>query len=256
MSGASEAQDLAGRVAIVTGAAHGIGLATARRFLRAGARVVLADRSDDAGRALEAELAAEGHDVRFVSVDVAREDDVRRLVDTAVAAFGTVDVVFNNAGVRGADALTADVTLDEFERVLGVNLVGAFLVMKYALKVMVAAGRGAIVNNASVLGLVGFKQQAAYTASKGGVVQLTRTAALEYGGRGIRVNCLCPGFVAAGLADPLHSARLAAMAKITVPLGRLGTVDEIAEAALFLASDRASFLTGAVLAADGGLIAQ
>lgn len=251
----SETQDLAGRVAIVTGGAHGIGLATARRFLRAGARVMLADRNADDGRAVAAELAEAGHDVRFTAADVAREDDVRGLVDATVAAYGTVDVLFNNAGVRGVDALTADVALDDFERVIGINLVGAFLVMKYALKVMAGAGRGAIVNNASVLGLVGFKQQAAYTAAKGGVVQLTRTAAIEYAARGIRVNCLCPGFVAAGLADPAHALRLTAMAKVTVPMGRLGTLDEIAEAALFLASDRASFLTGAVLAADGGLIA-
>lgn len=248
-------KDLAGRVALVTGAAHGIGLATARRFLQAGARVMLADRHAEAGQAAAAALAAEGHDARFCPVDVAREDDVRAMVDATVAAFGTLDVAFNNAGVRGVDALTADVTLDDFERVIGINLVGAFLVMKHALKVMAPAGRGAIVNNASVLGLVGFKQQAAYTAAKGGVVQLTRTAAIEYAARGIRVNCLCPGFVAAGLADPGHALRLAALAKVTVPMGRLGTLDEIAEAALFLASDRASFLTGAVLAADGGFVA-
>jgi len=249
-------QDLAGRAAIVTGAARGIGLATARRFLRAGARVMLADVDAQAGEAIRAELASQGHDVRFAAVDVAHEDEVEAMVAATVAAFGGVDVVFNNAGVRGTDAPTADLALAEFERVIGVNLVGAFLVMKHALKTMAPAGRGAIVNNASMLGLVGYRNQSAYTAAKGGVVQLTRTAAVEYATRGIRINCICPGFVEGGLADPARAKELAALARITVPMARLGTVDEVAEVALFLASDRASFLTGAIIAADGGYIAR
>lgn len=249
-------QDLAGRAAIVTGAARGIGLATARRFLAAGARVMLADVDAQAGEAIRAELAGQGHDVRFAAVDVAREDEVEAMVAATTAAFGGVDVVFNNAGVRGTDAPTADLALAEFERVIGVNLIGPFLVMKHALKTMAPAGKGAIVNNASMLGLVGYRNQAAYTAAKGGVVQLTRTAAVEYATRGIRINCICPGFVEGGLADPARAKELAALARITVPMARLGTVDEVAEVALFLASDRASFLTGAVVAADGGYVAR
>lgn len=249
-------QELAGRTAIVTGAARGIGLASARRFAAAGARLMLADVDVEAGNVACAGLAAQGHDVRFAAVDVTHEDAVEQMVAQTVAAFGGVDVVFNNAGVRGTDAPTGDLALAEFERVLRVDLVGAFLVMKHALRVMAPAGAGAIVNNASMLGLVGYRNQAAYTAAKGGVVQLTRTAALEYAARGIRINCVCPGFVEGGLADPSREKDLAALAQVTVPMARLGTVDEIADAVLFLASDRASFLTGAILAADGGYVAR
>ncbi len=248
--------DLAGRAAIVTGAARGIGLATARRFAVAGARVLLADVDTQAGEAARAALAGDGHDVRFAAVDVAREDAVTDMVAQTVAAFGGVDVVFNNAGVRGIEAPTAEVSLAEFERVIAVNLVGAFLVMKHALRVMAPAGRGAIVNNASMLGLVGYRNQSAYTAAKGGLVQLTRTAAVEYAARGIRINCICPGFIEGGLADPARAKDLAALARIVVPMTRLGTSEEVAEVALFLASDRASFLTGAIVAADGGYVAR
>ena len=248
--------ELTGRVAIVTGAARGIGLATARRFLDAGARVVLADVDATEGESVCAGLAAQGCEVRFVATDVRREADVEAMIAHAVDAFGGVDVVFNNAGVRGLEAPTAQLPLAEFERVIGVNLVGAFLVMKHALAIMAPAGKGTIVNNASMLGLVGYRNQAAYTAAKGGMIQLTRTAALEYAARGIRINCVCPGFVEGGLADPARAKELASLARITVPMGRLGAAHEVAELALFLASDRASFLTGAVIAADGGYIAR
>lgn len=253
---AAAGDDLAGRSAIVTGAARGIGLAAARRFATAGARVMLTDIDAEAGGAACAALEADGYDVRFAAADVASEVAVEAMVAQTVAVFGSVDVVFNNAGVRGIDAPTADVPLSEFERVLAVDLVGTFLVLKHALRAMASAGRGAIVNNASMLGLVGYRNQAAYTAAKGGVVQLTRTAALEYATRGIRVNCICPGFVEGGLANPARAKDLAALARIVVPMARLGTVEEIAEVALFLASDRAAFLTGAIIAADGGYVAR
>ncbi len=248
--------ELAGKVAIVTGAAAGIGLATARRFAAAGATIVLADCDDAAGAAAAAALAAEGARTLFVPTDVAVEEDVRALVARTVTAFGGLDVLFNNAGVTGPEAPTADVAAEDWQRVLAVNLTGTFHALKHGIPAMLARGGGAVVNNASIFGLVGFAGRAAYSAAKGGVIALTRTAALDYASRNIRVNCICPGFVDTRMVDGTHAHRMHAFAKVLVPMGRLARAEEVAELALFLASPRASYLTGAVLPLDGGYVAR
>ncbi|MFO1399000.1 MAG: SDR family NAD(P)-dependent oxidoreductase [Burkholderiales bacterium] len=246
----SHARDeLEGRVAVITGAAGGIGRALAHRMAQAGASVVLADR-DDAGADVAAKIVADGGTARFVRTDITVEDDVGELVRATLAAHGRLDVLVNNAGIKGREAALTVLDAGEFAQVLAVNLTGTFLTMKHAIPAMLAGGGGTVVNNASVFGLVGFANHAAYAASKGGVVQLTRTAALEFAMRNVRVNCLCPGFV-----DTEMVSR-AALAKMLVPQGRLGTVDEIAEMAVFLASDRAAYITGAVFAIDGGFTAR
>ncbi len=248
----SAQRELDGRVAIVTGAAGGIGRAMARRMAQAGASVVLTDRDAEGGAQVAAALAAEGLRARFVRADVTQEDDVRALVDAAVAAHGRLDILANNAGIKGTEAPLTSIDAGEFAQVLAVNLTGTFLAMKHGIAAMLAGGGGAVVNNASIFGLVGFANHAAYAASKGGVVQLTRAAALEFATRNVRVNCLCPGFVDTDMV----SRTALAFAKVLVPQGRLGTVDEIAEVALFLASERAAYITGAAFAVDGGFTAR
>lgn len=250
------AGELAGKVAIVTGAAAGIGLATARRFAAAGACVVLADCDEATGAAATAALTAQGARALFVRTDVADEDDVRALVARTVAAFGGLDVLFNNAGLTGPEAATADVAQADWQRVLAVNLSGTFHALKHGIPAMLARGGGAVVNNASIFGLVGFAGRAAYSAAKGGVIALTRTAALDYATRNVRINCICPGFVDTRMVDGADAHRLHAFAKVLVPMGRLGQAEEVAELALFLASPRASYLTGAVLPQDGGYVAR
>jgi len=244
--------ELADRVAIVTGAAGGIGRAMARRMAHEGAIVVLTDRDVAGGEEAAAALAADGAAVRFVCADITQEDDVVRLVRTTVESYGHLDVLANNAGIKGTEAPLTTIDAGDFARVLAVNLTGTFLTMKHGIAAMLAGRGGAVVNNASISGLVGFANHAAYAASKGGVVQLTRTAALEFAKSNVRVNCLCPGFV----DTEMISRSSLAIAKMLVPQGRLGTVDEIADLAVFLASERASYVTGAVLAVDGGYTAR
>jgi len=249
---ASGAGELAGRVAIVTGAASGIGRATARRMAHAGAAVMLADRDEVRGNEAAAALAGEGCTARFFRVDVTREDEVRALVRETVAAYGGLDVLANNAGIKGSEVATAEVDAAEFERVLAVNLTGTFLTMKHGIAAMLAGRGGAVVNNASMLAMVGVAHHAAYAASKGGVVQLTRTAAIEYASRNVRVNSLCPGFTDSEMVN----RNVITYAKVLVPMGRLATPDEIADLAVFLASDRAAYITGAAIAIDGGYTAR
>lgn len=250
--------ELKGKAAIVTGASSGIGQATAELFAEEGAAVVIADVIDDAGQALADQLAGRGHDVCFVHADVSRDSDVAAMVQFAMSRYGRVDVLFNNAGIEGEQAATADATLENWSRVIGVNLTGVFLGMKYGIAAMLQHGGGAVINNASVAGLVGFAGIPAYAASKGGVVQLTRTAALEYASRNVRVNCVCPGVIDTPMVerfahnDPAIEAQLSAMA----PVERLGKAREVAELVMFLASDRSSFVTGAVIPVDGGFVAR
>lgn len=252
----SSRDDLAGRVAIVTGGAKGIGFATAQRFAEAGAAVVLVDCDEARGAAAAAMLAEGGWTARYARADVAREDDIRAMVADTVREFGQLDVLFNNAGIAGTETAITDLAADDFARVLAVNLTGTFNAMKHGIAAMLAGRGGAVVNNASMWGLVGQPKRAAYCAAKGGVVQLTRVAALEYASKNIRVNCICPGFVETDMfggpdANPLH-----AYAKVLVPMARVAQPCEIAEVALFLASDRSSYLTGAVLPVDGGYVAR
>jgi len=246
-----------GRVAVITGAAHGIGRATALAFGRAGASVVVSDYSE-AGEAVAEETRQGGGQATFIRADVARADEVERLIRDGEAHFGRIDFLFNNAGIEGEQAPTADASLDNWDRVIAVNLSGVFYGMKYAIPALLRAGGGAIVNNASVAGLVGFAGIPAYAASKGGVVQLTRTVALEYATQGIRVNCVCPGVIDTPMVERFSHGDPAVRDALTSmqPVGRMGRPDEIAGAVLYLCSDEASFITGAVLPVDGGYLAR
>lgn len=247
-----------GKVALVTGAASGIGRAAALTFAARGARVLLADRDAEAGDAAVGEIEARGGEAAFVQVDVSSDAEVTVLLTRTVEIFGRLDYAFNNAGVEGASAPTAECTEENWDRVLSINLKGVWLCMKHEIPRMLQQGGGAIVNCSSVAGLVGFANSPAYVASKHGIIGLTRTAALEYATRGIRVNALCPGVIQTPMidrftrGDPQARQALEAME----PMGRLGTPEEIAEAAVWLCSDAASFVTGQALAVDGGFVSR
>ncbi len=249
------------RVVVITGAAGGIGQELSRSFAGAGDRLVLGDVDEAAGQALAAQLSADGVDASFVPCDVGSADDVRGLIDAAVQRHGRLDVAINNAGITHLSAPTAEFDVDEFDRILAVNLRGVFLGLRYELPVMVAQGSGVVINIASVLGLVGFAGAAAYTAAKHGVVGLTRCAALETAQQGVRVNAICPGFIETpmvtvhGIAAAPGTEMYDVVAALH-PMGRMGQPDEIASAALFIASTDASFMTGHTLVLDGGFVAQ
>jgi len=245
------------KVAIVTGAASGIGKATARLFSVEGAKVVVADWDEEAGAAVAAELRREGGHAIFVQADVSRSEDMQRMVQAALNEFGRIDILINNAGIEGQQAQTADATEENWDHVMEVNLKSVFLGMKYVIPQMLAQGGGAIVNNASVAGLVGFAGSPAYCASKGGIIQLTRVTALEYAARSIRVNCVCPGVILTPMVERVAMTQEVMQALVGMePVGRLGRPEEIASAILFLASDEASYVTGAILPVDGGLVAR
>jgi NAD(P)-dependent dehydrogenase (short-subunit alcohol dehydrogenase family) len=246
--------DFSGRVALVTGAAAGIGRASALAFAAAGAAVVVAD-VDHAGGDETVRLAREaGGDARFVPADVASSDSVQRMVDATIAAYGRLDFAHNNAGVAAAQHDVGDLPEAEWDRVQGVMLRGVYLCMKYEIPHLLAVG-GALVNTASGAGLVGYPGQSPYVSSKHGVLGLTKSAALEYGHRGVRVNAVCPGTVRTPMVEA--ATRMPGLEEQLValhPIGRIGTPDEIAQAVLWLCSDGASFVLGHALAVDGGYV--
>ena len=248
---------LDGKVAVVTGAASGIGRATANLFASEGAKVVLADWDERQGSRVADELREAGHDAVFVRVDVSRPEDVEGMISTAVERYARLDVLFNNAGIEGEQAPTADCTLENWERVINVNLKGVFLGMKYGIPAMLKGGGGAIINNASVAGIVGFAGIPAYCASKRGVIQLTKAAALEYAKQGIRVNVICPGVIWTPMVERFtaQSDETRKALESLEPVGRFGTPEEVARLALFLASDDSAFCTGAPFIVDGGFVA-
>lgn len=249
---------LAGKVAIVTGAASGIGAATARLFADEGAKLVLADWDEERGQLVLSDVRSRGAEARFVKTDVSKPEDTEAMVRAAVESYGRLDVIFNNAGIEGEmNKPTADCTLENWQRVIGVNLTGVFLGMKYAIPEMLKSGGGSVINNASVAGLVGFAGIPAYCAAKGGVVQLTKCAALEYAAQGIRVNVICPGVIWTPMVERATggSAEAEAAFKSMEPVGRFGAPEEIARMALFLASDDSAFCTGAPFIVDGGFVA-
>jgi NAD(P)-dependent dehydrogenase (short-subunit alcohol dehydrogenase family) len=250
--------ELKGKVAVVTGGASGIGRTAVELFAREGAAVVAADVTDDAGQQVADDIAAAGGSCTFLHVDISKESDVEAMIQMALSHYGRLDVLFNNAGIEGDQAPTAESTVENWDRVIAINLRGTFLCLKHGIAAMLPRGGGSIVNNASVAGLVGFAGIPAYCASKGGIVQLTRTAALEYATQGIRVNCLCPGVIDTPMVRRFTHGEAAATDQFTAmePVGRLGRASEVAELALFLASDRSSFVTGAVIPVDGGFVAR
>jgi NAD(P)-dependent dehydrogenase (short-subunit alcohol dehydrogenase family) len=248
-----------GKVALVTGAASGIGRATALAFGRAGACVVVADTSVDGGHATAAMIVEAGGKALFVQTNVTRAAEVEALIDKTVTYYGRLDCAFNNAGIQEENQLLADGDDAQFDRIMNVNVKGVWLCMKYQLRQMLAQGSGAIVNNASALGLVGAPAHAIYAASKHAVVGLTKSAAVEYARSGIRINSLCPGSVktpmlarALGREEALSEKKQRA----AHPIGRFAEPAEIANAALWLCSEQASFVTGHQLAVDGGLTAM
>jgi NAD(P)-dependent dehydrogenase (short-subunit alcohol dehydrogenase family) len=243
---------LAGKVAIITGAGSGIGWAAARRFADEGARVVCADISGQ-----EREIADLLGDLALpVSVDVTKAADVQRMVATAVDSFDRVDILLNNAGFGGPLAPLADIDEAVFDSILAINLKSVFLGMKYAIPVMLDAGGGAIVNTASASGLVGWRDLSCYAAAKAAVVQMTKSAALDYATTNVRINAICPGMTYTGMAGAKPDAEVPPGDYLPTPMSRWGEPAELAAAALFLASDEASFITGAALAVDGGYSAS
>jgi NAD(P)-dependent dehydrogenase (short-subunit alcohol dehydrogenase family) len=247
--------DYSGKVALVTGAASGMGLATARAFAEGGAAVVLADFKEDAVEAEAQKLVAAGYRAIAVRCDVSDDSQVEAMVDRTVAEFGRLDAAFNNAGVMARIAPTAESTREEWDRVIGVNLRGVWSCMKHELRQMERQGGGAIVNNASVGALTGNPGIGSYIASKHGVVGLTRTAALEYVKRGIRVNAVNPGLIDTQVARDVVAGDEEAYAEIAknVPIGRAGRPEEIASAVLWLCSPAASYVIGQALTVDGGM---
>jgi NAD(P)-dependent dehydrogenase (short-subunit alcohol dehydrogenase family) len=243
------------KVALVTGAGSGMGLATARAFAEAGAAVVLADYNEDAVRAAAAQLVAAGYKAIAVRCDVSEDDEVAAMVDRTVAEFGRLDAAFNNAGVMAKIAPTADSTREEWDRVIGVNLRGVWSCMKHELRQMERQGSGAIVNNASVGALTGNPGIGSYIASKHGVVGLTRTAALEYVKHGIRVNAVNPGLIDTQIGRDVFKGDEVVYEETAkqVPIGRAGRPEEIASAVLWLCSPGASYVIGHALTVDGGM---
>lgn len=247
--------DYSGKVALVTGAAAGMGLATAWAFAEAGAAVVLADVKEQAVQAEAEKLIAAGHKARAIRCDVSDDAQVAAMVERTVAEFGRLDAAFNNAGVMAKIAPTAESSREDWDRVIGINLQGVWSCMKYELQQMQKQGSGAIVNNASVGALTGNPGIGSYIATKHGVVGLTRTAALEYVKQGIRVNAVNPGLIDTQIARDVVNGDIEAYAAMEngVPIGRAGRPEEIAAAVLWLCSPGASYVVGHALTVDGGL---
>ncbi len=248
---------LENKVAIITGGGSGIGAATARLFGAEGCRVVVVDKRRDAAETTTQAICELGGMAITAEADVTQAHDVQGMINAALQTFGRLDILFNNAGI-GVQGDVVDMPEDVWDRVIDLNLTGVFLGCKYAIPKMIEQGGGSIINTASIMGLVGGSLSAVYPATKGGVVLLTRHAALDYAKHNIRVNCICPGHIETPLLQRLFDNEPDKREELlrNYPIGRLGQPQEIAEGTLFLASDEASFVTGTTLVIDGGYTAR
>jgi NAD(P)-dependent dehydrogenase (short-subunit alcohol dehydrogenase family) len=243
---------LDGKVALITGAASGIGRATALLFAKEGAKVAIADWAPEGGRETAQMIEEAGGKAIFIEADVSQAADAERMVKTTVDTYGRIDILYNNAGIMGAFAATAKATEENWDLVLGTNLKGIFLGSKYAIPVMLNQGGGVIINTASTAGIASSPYMAAYGASKGGVIALTRAMAMEYSQKNIRVNCICPGMI----RTPMTESVGLTVEVDFLPQRRAGQAEDIAHAALYLASDDSAYVTASSLVVDGGWTAQ
>jgi NAD(P)-dependent dehydrogenase (short-subunit alcohol dehydrogenase family) len=252
------AASMAGKVALITGGGSGIGRATALRVAREGVNVMIADYNPDGALKTVATIKEAGGHADCLAADVTVTRQVELMVSKAIETYGRLDYAFNNAGIEGTMADTAGYPEDSFDRVIATNLKAVWLCMKYEIPQMLKNGGGSIVNTASVLGLVGIEQAAAYNAAKHGVVGLTKTAALEFAQKNLRVNCVCPGFIRTAMVERVvdRGAIAEEMMVALEPMGRIGRPEEIAEGVCWLFTDAASFVTGHSLAIDGGFVAR
>ena len=244
------------KVALITGGTFGIGNATALLMAQKGAKVIIVDWLED--HEMMENFQKMGVELSFIKCDVSRSDQVKQLTEDVIKKFGKIDFAFNNAGIEGLSDITHECTEENWDRTLSINLKGIWLCMKYVLPHMEKVGKGSIVNTASVAGLIGFQGLPAYTASKHGIIGLTKTAALEYAKKGIRINAVCPGAIKTPMLDRFTGKKKEAEKKYEEmePIGRLGQAEEVAKAVCWLFSDDASFVTGHAMAVDGGWSAQ
>lgn len=246
------------KVVIVTGASFGIGKATALAFAKEGAKLVISDVQDEDGERLAEQIREQGNECIYVHCDISKPAEVQKMVSETVNQFGHLDIAYNNAGIEGEMGFTADVSEENFDRVIGINLKGVWACMKYEIPEMLKNNKGVIVNCSSIAGVIGSQGLPVYVASKHGVNGLTKNAALEYASQGIRVNSVCPAGVNTPMLDRIveTSPGLKDQMNAMHPIGRVAQPEEIAEAVLYLCSDRASFVTGHELLVDGGFTAQ
>jgi len=247
--------DLKGKVALITGAASGIGESTALLFAKEGAKLILTDVTDDKGNSVLKKVKELGAEAIYLHADVSKAEDSDNTVKKSLEKFGKLDIAVNNAGIGGPQAGVGEYETEAWDKVIAINLSGVFYGMRYQIPAMLKNGGGSIINVASILGSVGFAQSAAYVAAKHGVLGLTKSAAIEYSSKGIRINSVGPAFIKTPLLEGLDQELLDQLVSLH-PIGRLGEPDEVAQICLWLASDKASFATGAYYPIDGGYLAQ